>query len=442
MEEEDKFYFVIPKSGKMLDYLGHEVLLYIDGIAESGIFTRYDDFAISSRKVKNLSGTKFLDRPLICKVLLPKKFETELETITIQLDTGLSEYPKDELVFDKTASDTKYWWYSGTSTPVAICDLGKKEQNETAVIFANLIEASESCRGNETFHADDLLRHFYKKIVSKDKAQAFQDVIHTSSSKSDTPTLVSLCDFYLNTVSRQIVNRAIGSLFRCLKMPSMKEAKYDYLQVLQDTPRLRDQLAFNLYHFSDTKMTRQQCLLSMLSATPLKSRLILWSDVVLPIIQGDSAFEKVLVWYIKRYSWYNNEVLMRLPRTTIILLLQNGTRMRLIDLSMALRADPQFLLGVFRDDQLRRNLIMTLDDVRVEARTKEVVIQFVQQDGYNLEYAPAPLQGDPDVVKAAILQNGDALKFASDYIKNRPFWQKMADDALSAQSHCLKRRRS
>ena len=222
----------------------------------------------------------------------------------------------------------------------------------------------------------------------------------------------------------------------------MKEAKYDYLQVLQDTPRLRDQLAFNLYHFSDTKMTRQQCLLSMLSATPLKSRLILWSDVVLPIIQGDSAFEKVLVWYIKRYSWYNNEVLMRLPRTTIILLLQNGTRMRLIDLSMDLRADPQFLLGVFRDDQLRRNLIMTLDDVRVEARTKEVVIQFVQQDGYNLEYAPAPLQGDPDVVKAAIQQNGDALKFASDYIKNRPFWQKMADDALSAQSHCLKRRRS
>jgi len=59
-------------------------------------------------------------------------------------------------------------------------------------------------------------------------------------------------------------------------------------------------------------------------------------------------------------------------------------------------------------------------DEEVSKRYREIVLEAVRQNVYELKHASEALKADKEVVMAAVRQNGRALKFASEALKRDP----------------------
>ena len=63
-------------------------------------------------------------------------------------------------------------------------------------------------------------------------------------------------------------------------------------------------------------------------------------------------------------------------------------------------------------------LAMALESARCNGSDRQVILEAVKQNGCALGYASEKLRNDPDVVMAAVEQYGCALKYASEELKN------------------------
>ena len=70
-------------------------------------------------------------------------------------------------------------------------------------------------------------------------------------------------------------------------------------------------------------------------------------------------------------------------------------------------------------NKVNYKILSVVSESIVDAPGKMDMLELVTKNGYALKHASAELQGDREIVQAAVSQNGCALKYASDEFQGR-----------------------
>lgn len=128
----------------------------------------------------------------------------------------------------------------------------QKEITRLEGVFFNLISSSQICKGNQTFHAEDLLRLYIKRTsgLPQDRGGALNDIVFhfpkdfiDMSDESAQVNIRKLCRFFLLDTPVTLIDLSIRSMIRCLRINPFVMSHYSlYSDFIVDVKSARESL--------------------------------------------------------------------------------------------------------------------------------------------------------------------------------------------------------
>lgn len=291
------------------------------------------------------------------------------------------------------------------------------------LFFHLLVITGKLCTGRQVFQTADVLAFFYQRSYNdRNTAGALTDIAFTQRNRVTGQTLSILCKFFLEHASHQIINRALRSMFRCLDVHLRRDV--DYLRMLSNIDAAEDVAESRT---RDDAFTRAAHIVLMLNVTPART--------THAYLQAHADEKLWLVYFNFTGRIISPPRNLRDSRTLVLA----ASKIQSDVLQWAsdrLKNDRDFVKQVIRnhltggynfevlpptlqdDDEIALLSAQHWGGVSLirhpkHGQNKEIVREVVKRDGRLLREAFPIMQDDMDVVRDAMSETIQSLRFAS-----------------------------